>query len=251
MIPINEIHERYNRRTFLLYPIGIILFVCVLILYLIGFNIISEKYNLVTVVLLIVMFYLGALRPDLSTFELIRYHFSKLIKSMNENDFKKSESNLDSLAYNLENLNDGLEDIFILYSSKETLNEFRNLLKYQVYPSLIKYDFESYIEVLKDIELAFENGNITLLNKELKKYVSEKDDDIILPSEKSPILSRIIKSISSEMKINFQNNFVFRLVCIAAILFIIGYFVSTNTLVDFNSLVGPLIVVAAIIAKEI
>lgn len=252
MLPISEIQEKYKKRRTSKYLVGSVFSILMLILILIIFNVIPETYSIVLLLPVAAVFIIISFSPELSTFELIRYHLSRLLESLNGKKFKESVDHLDKLAYNLEYFNDELEDSFILNSSKKTLNEFWKLLKYQVYPSSLKNDFESYTIPLTDIERAIENGNITQLNEELKKCVCEKvDTDNILPYEKPPILNRIINSISSKIQINFQKNFVFRFVCVSVLVLSIGYFISTITFLVFDTyFFGVLILVAMGIAKE-
>ena len=252
MLPISEIQENYKKIRTSKYLVGLGLSIFTLIFILIIFNVIPGNYSIVLLLPVTVVFIIVSFSPELSTFELIRYHLSRLLESLNEKKIKESVNHLDKLAYNLENFNHELEDSFILLSSKKTLNEFWKLLKNQVYPSLLEKDFESYTIPLTDIESAIENENITQLNEELNKFKSEKvDTDSVLPYEKPPILNRIINSISSKIQINFQKNFIFRLVCISVLVLSIGYFISTKTsFVLDNTIIGVLILVALAIAKE-
>lgn len=252
MLSINEIHEKYNRERILRYLVGLILLIIILIIALIIFKVLPESYSFVVLLIFLVAYFISIFLPELSTYELVRYHLSKLNESLNNKNLKNSIHHLNKLNYNLAKFNDELEDSFLLHSSKETLNEFWKLLKYQVYPYLINNDFHSFAEVLKDIEFAFNQENINNLNKILEDFVSENaDTNILLPYEKPPILNRIIQSIRSKIQTNFQKNYFFRLLCITLLLLIIGYLISTKTTLKFdNTLISALIIAAVAIAKE-
>ncbi|MCX9014333.1 MAG: hypothetical protein OIN89_06025 [Candidatus Methanoperedens sp.] len=227
MLSINEIGEEYKKRRIFLYLyISIGLLLIIIMIAFIAFN--EPQYLLVGFFLMIFLSLLILFFPRLTTFELIRYHLAKLGDSLNERSSKKSEDHLNRLVYDLKLFDDRLDNNFILHSAKATLKKFRDLLKFNVYPCIKENDYGSYVESLRDINFAFNNGNINHFNTIIADFSTDiHNEDILLPYEKPPIWTRSINTVS----ITFNSSLIFRFICFTFVCLMIAitFFPLDNT----------------------
>ena len=198
--------------------------------------------------------------PPLSTYELIRYYLNELIVSLNSKDSRKAKFNLDMLAFELQELNAEIEDLFILRSSKQIISDFRYYLKYQVNPFLSSKDkvdlFRLYLE---EIEKALSEENLSSLFNILKSVKNEDitpdkkgESNYLLPYEKPPVVNRFIKTFCNIFITNFQKNFVFKLFWILLLVIILGYYITTITSFKLDTtLISALIVLSTVIATQV
>jgi hypothetical protein len=228
MLSISEIGEKYEKKkrilVYLLLPIILLMFITIVALVVFK----EPQYLLVFYSLIFILIILIFFVPKISTFELIRYHLSELVKSLDERSFKKSEDHLNELAYNIKEFDNELDDNFILNSTKTTLTNFWYLLKFKVYPSIKQNEYGSYVETFRDIDFAFKNGDIGSLNRIIETFdTGIHNEDILLPYEKPPIRTRIINKVS----VAFNSSLIFRFICFTFVSLIIAnhFFPLDNT----------------------
>ena len=254
MPPISNIQKKYKRYELVNYlRVASVLLLMLLISYLsLRSDAASGEYSTIISISSFFVVIIVIFSPKMSKDELIRYRLAELLESVNGKSIKKSVYHLNMLAYNLEKFENELGNSFILNTSKNTLKDFRELLKYRIYPSLTDDDVHNIIIDVKDIYTAVDNGDLVRLNKTLEESkAGEIDTDILLPYEKPPILNRIAKYIQNTFTTSFQKNFAFKFFCIAASCLFMGYLISTITTLKFDTtLVGALLIVAMGIAKE-
>ena len=252
---ISEIREQYNNKNKLnRYSIILIAIFFVLGLFLILIN--YEYYlNIILIALIIVMFVFIIFSPQISEYDLIRYHLAELITYLEDTNFKKSEANIDKLAFSLNELYYGIDDSFLFLSIKSNVGDLWNLLKYQIYPCLKDDDYNSYIETLKDINNAFDTENLTFFDETIHgaiNDISESDEQnaILFPYEKPNFLNQIIKSSTKSFKTQFEKNIIVRVSILILIFSVIGYYISINlsNITFDNSLFGPIILLSGAIA---
>ena len=255
---ISEIREQYNKKNKLnRYSIILIVIFFILGLFLILIN--YEHYlNIIFFVIFSVMFVFIIFSPKISEYNLIRYHLAELITFLEDANFKKSEANIDNLAFYLNELYYGIDDSFLFLSIKSNIGGLWDLLKYKIYPNLKANDYNTYIPLLKEINNSFDIENLTNLNQTISGFINDvaeydNQNAILFPYEKPNFLNQIYKSGKNKFLHFFRINFVFRFVCVASVVFIIGYFCSIKiSSLNFDStFIGALSIVSLGIAKEI
>lgn len=253
--PISEIRDKYKKTKVALICLYF-LFVIILVVVLFSTHI-NYSDNIIAVLFLLIIA-VSAITPEISEYDLIRFHLNELITFLNERNPKKSEQHIDKLAHTIKELNQTTDNSFIFNSTKSTLDNLWNLLKYRIYPTLNDDDFNSYIETLKDINNAFDNENLNYLNETVGRVIIDstelrQQNMILFPYEKPNSLTQKIQYINNKLFHIFKTNFVFRFICVASVVFIIGYFFSIKiSSLNFDStFISALSLVSVGIAKEI
>ena len=191
-----------------------------------------NSFNAILFTLLFFLIVVGIITPEISKYDLIRFHLNKLITFLNERNSKKSEHHIDKLAHTIKELNQTTDNSFIFNSTKSTLNNFWNLLKYNIYSCLKDEDYNRYIPTLKDIYNSFDNENLTNLNQTIDGViidVAEHDNQnaILFPYEQPHFLKQNFEDLINKCKTLFNKNLIFRFISLSIIFLIIGYCAST------------------------
>ena len=253
--PISEIREKYRKSQF-----GRI-FVYILLSIIVVVALFSTQINYgddIILALFLLVITVNVITPDISKYDLIRFHLNELITFLNEKNSKKSEHHIDKLALSINEFNNEIENSFLFRSTKSTLNNLWTLLKYNIFPCLKDNDYNRYITTLKEINNSVDNENLTNLNEIIDEDINDliergEQNTILFPYEKPNFLNQIYKSGKNKFLHFFRINFVFRFVCVASVVFIIGYFCSIKiSSLNFDStFIGALSIVSLGIAKEI
>lgn len=193
--------------------------------------------------------------PNMSTYEEMRYHLSKLIENLNIKNYKKSEYYLDKLAFNLDLFLEELEDIFLLNYVREFAQNFLFMLKYDIFPDISNKDkIGGFLTNLENIENALSNEDFTFLIHITNNLKNEKlmRDKITFPYEK-PSLFNHIATIFTNIINYYPIKYFIVYICILSLLSGIGYYFSTRlSFLTFDSgLIAALLVVSTVFTEKI
>ena len=239
---ISEIEEKYNKRKIaktLFISFVILVILIYIILLFTGYN---SYLGFVYWSFFVGFFLLLAYAPDISEYESMRYHLTKLIKSLEAPDPKKSEEHIDKLVLSIDKFDGEIEDSFLFLSIKSTIDNLWTLLKYQIYPCLKENDYNSYLETLKDIKYAFDNENLIDLTRIIDQAVNDVTENyeqraILLPHEQPYLLIRYFNDFISKCINLFNKNLIFRFISLSIIFLFVGYctsIISSFVIYDFE-----------------
>lgn len=167
----SELEENYDKRRTLQ---AVALFMFLLLVALVALNPSDIDFILYGILIIVIMFIALNYTPYLSKYDFIRYHLNKLTESSKNGNAKKSKKHINKLAYYISNFNSELDDIFILSPTKQILDKFLGLLRYQIYPHLTESDLKIWSDGLEDINFAMNSENITLLSDTLDKFIDKE-----------------------------------------------------------------------------
>ncbi|MCK4796579.1 MAG: hypothetical protein KAT05_04315 [Spirochaetes bacterium] len=227
--PISEIKNKYKKRKVALIFIYILFFIILVVVLFSTY--INYADNIITALFLLIIA-VSVITPEISEYDLIRFHLNELITFLNERNPTKSKHHINKLAHTIKELNQTTDNSFIFNSTKSTLNNFWNLLKYNIYSCLKDNDYNSYISILIEINNSFDNENLTNLNQTIDGVIidiSEHDNQnaILFPYEQPHFLKQNFEDLINKCKTLFNKNLIFRFISLSIIFLIIGYCTST------------------------
>lgn len=252
--PINsELEENYNKRRILRSFVMFMLLIFMVVMF------IALQYPdliLIGILIFVVIAIAISYTPYLSKYDLIRYHLKKLIESSKSGHTKKFKKHINKLAYYIFEFNSELENIFLLSSTKQILDKFLILLRYQIDPRLTESDIKSYSNTLEEIYTAMDTKNIKFLNETLVTFIEEnkfQKSAVLLSYETPSISERITKKTVHLIKNNKSVNFIVKFSFAVFVLVSLAYFLSPKlSFLEFdNYIFGVLLIVALGIANKI
>ena len=235
--PINsELEENYNKRRILQVVFG---FMFLAFVALIALNPSDRDFILVSMLMAVIMIIALSQMPYLSKYDLIRYHLKKLIELSKSGHTKKFKKHVNKLAKNISEFNRELDDIFLLSPTKQILDKFLILLRYQNDPHLTEFDINSYSETLEEIYIAMDDEKRDILNETLVTFIEEMESQQstgLFAYETPNILERFIKKTMHLIQNNKGVNFTVKFILIFIVFISLAYFLSPKlSYLDFDS----------------
>ena len=252
--PINsELEENYNRRRILQ---AVFLFMFLAFIVLVALNPSEQYFILFGILIIVIMLIALGYTPYLSKYDIIRYHLKKLIEFSKSGHTKKFKRHVNKLAKHISEFNSELEDIFLLSPTKQILDKFLILLRYQNDPSLTESDIRNYSDTLEEIYIAMDDKNRDILNETLVTFIEEKESQQsagLFSYEIPSILERFTKETIHLIKNNKSVNFTVKFILAFFVLVGLAYFLSPKlSFLEFDSSTIEVSLLAALgIASQI
>jgi uncharacterized protein YqgV (UPF0045/DUF77 family) len=189
----------------------------------------------------------------LSTYDKIRYAAYHLNISLNKKDIERAIYHIDNFAKNLGYLKNQIKILPFQKDVTSILEKVFMVLKYEVYPSLLKGNTDDYLEIVKKIQEAIEKQDISQLRSSIQSYSLDNiDKDLLLPYETPGTLTKGYSEILKVTNKIFYGNFIFRLVIFIITLSTIGYWITgyIPSIKFDGTFFGALIVLALGLTKQ-